>query len=135
VTDEVVATASAGCLCGKVRIACSGQPYRVGICHCLDCRKHHGALFFAAAIFPEAAVRVEGDTKAFKGRHFCPECGSSVFARYADEVEVHLGAFDKPDAFVPTYENWIIRRENWLPAFDLCNCYAKDRESAGREDG
>jgi hypothetical protein len=34
-----------GCLCGNVRIVASGLPYRVGLCHCLDCRKHHGALF------------------------------------------------------------------------------------------
>ncbi|HZF36392.1 MAG TPA: GFA family protein, partial [Candidatus Angelobacter sp.] len=33
-----------GCLCGNVRIVASGLPYRVGLCHCLDCRKHHGAL-------------------------------------------------------------------------------------------
>ena len=32
-----------GCLCGDVRIVASGLPYRVGVCHCLDCRKHHGA--------------------------------------------------------------------------------------------
>jgi hypothetical protein len=47
-----------GCLCGDVRIVASGRPYRVGLCHCLDCRKHHGALFFAAAMFPEDAVTV-----------------------------------------------------------------------------
>ena len=41
-----------GCLCGNVRIQASGRPYRVGLCHCLDCRKHHGALFYAAAVFP-----------------------------------------------------------------------------------
>ena len=29
-----------GCLCGSVRIVASGRPYRVGVCHCLDCRKH-----------------------------------------------------------------------------------------------
>jgi hypothetical protein len=34
-----------GCLCGNVRIVASGLPYGVGLCHCLDCRKHHGALF------------------------------------------------------------------------------------------
>lgn len=37
-----------GCLCGDVRIVAQGAPYRVGICHCLDCRKHHGALFHAS---------------------------------------------------------------------------------------
>ena len=50
-----------GCLCGDVRFATSGAPYRVGLCHCLDCRKHHGALFAASAIFPEGAVEVEGE--------------------------------------------------------------------------
>ena len=39
-------TYTGGCLCGDVRLRASGEPYRVGICHCLDCRKHHGALFF-----------------------------------------------------------------------------------------
>jgi hypothetical protein len=27
-----------GCLCGSVRIVASGRPYRIGVCHCLDCR-------------------------------------------------------------------------------------------------
>ncbi len=49
-----------GCQCGKIRIEASGRPYRVGICHCLDCRKHHGALFYASAISPEDAVKAEG---------------------------------------------------------------------------
>jgi hypothetical protein len=26
-----------GCLCGNVRMVASGRPYRVGLCHCLDC--------------------------------------------------------------------------------------------------
>ena len=51
-----------GCLCGKVRFIASGRPYRVGLCHCLDCRKHHGALFHASAIFPETAVTVTGES-------------------------------------------------------------------------
>ena len=49
-----------GCLCGDVRIVASGRPYRVGLCHCLDCRKHHGALFHASAIFPQDAVTIDG---------------------------------------------------------------------------
>ncbi len=30
-----------GCLCGDVRLVASDWPDRVGICHCLDRRKHH----------------------------------------------------------------------------------------------
>jgi hypothetical protein len=121
-----------GCLCGHVRLVASGRPYRVGICHCLDCRKHHGALFYAAAVFPEAAVTIEGKTAAWAGRHFCPRCGSSVFARSGDEIEVHLGALDASDQLVPTYECWTIRREAWLPPFPVTRRYERDRDATGR---
>lgn len=116
-----------GCLCGDVRIVASGQPRRVGICHCLDCRKHHGALFYAAAIFPQEAVTIQGETRDFEGRHFCPRCGSSVLARTGGEIELHLGALDLPDQLTPTYECWTARREGWLPAFPLAEHYERDR--------
>ncbi|MEL7259477.1 MAG: GFA family protein [Pseudomonadota bacterium] len=115
-----------GCLCGKVRFRASGAPGRVGLCHCLNCRKHHGAVFYAAAIFPERAVTVTGDTASYKGRHFCPVCGSSVFAKTGDEVELHLGALDDPDQFRPTYELWTCRRESWLPDLDGVECFERD---------
>lgn len=123
-----------GCLCGAIRIAAVGKPYRVGLCHCLDCRKHHGALFHASAIFPQEAVTIEGETKAYGQRHFCPRCGGSVFGRSGDEIEVYLGTLDAPDQFVPTYESWIIRRESWLPQFPLTHHYARDREGTGRHE-
>ena len=50
-----------GCLCGNVRIVATGLPYRIGLCHCLDCRKHHGALFHASAVFPQNAVTITGE--------------------------------------------------------------------------
>lgn len=118
----------AGCLCGAVRMVTKGPPIRVGVCHCLDCRKHHGAVFYAAAIFPTEAVTVTGETASWKGRHFCPRCGSSVFAVDGDEVEVHLGAYDKPGVFAPEYELWTIRREPWLPVFPGVPGFARNRE-------
>lgn len=124
-----------GCLCGDVRFVASGPPYRVGLCHCLDCRKHHGALFHASAIFPQEAVAIEGETRAYAGRAFCPRCGSSVFSRTADEVELSLGALDAPDQFKPTYELWAVRRESWLPPFPLARRYERDREGTGRTEG
>lgn len=123
-----------GCLCGGVRFQATGRPYRVGVCHCLDCRKHHGALFHASAIFPQGAVTIEGETRDYGGRHFCPHCGSSVFARSGDEVEINLGSLDEIDQFRPTYELWTIRRESWLPAFPLQRHYERDRNSDGRSE-
>lgn len=127
-----MATFTGGCLCGTVKIEASGRPYRVGLCHCLDCRKHHGALFNASAIFPQEAVMITGEVRDYAGRFFCPRCGSSVYARSADEIEVHLGALDAPDQLIPTYESWIVRRESWLPAFPLGRRYLRDRTASGR---
>jgi hypothetical protein len=93
--------------------------YRVGICHGLDCRKHHGSLFHAFAVFPQAAVRIDGETRDDAGRSFCSRCGSSAFSRTADEIEVSLGSLGASDQLKPTYEPWITRRESWLPSFPL----------------
>ena len=68
----------------------------------------------------------------YRGRFFCPICGSSVFARYGDEIEVHLGSFDAIERFVPTYECWTVRREAWLPALPLARRYEGDRPSSDR---
>ena len=130
----MAAQVTGGCLCGSVRVIAAGDPYRVGLCHCLDCRKHHGANFFAAAMFPANAVTITGETRAFEGRHFCPACGGSVFNRFGDEVEVHLGALDEPGRFTPTYECWTVRREPWLPPFRVAHSYAGNREGPGRTE-
>ncbi len=123
-----------GCTCGNVRIVASGPPYRVGLCHCTDCRKHHGALFHASAVFPQDVVAIEGKTQDYAGRFFCPRCGSSVFSRSDDEIEVNLGSLDAPDQLMPTYELWTVRREAWLPPFPLKAHYERDRENSGRTE-
>uniref|UniRef100_UPI0040474F94 GFA family protein n=1 Tax=Yoonia sp. TaxID=2212373 RepID=UPI0040474F94 len=120
------------CLCGQVQISAVGQPDRVGICHCLDCRRHHGALFYAAAVFSHDVVTITGETHDFDGRFSCPSCGSSVFARSDDDVEIHLGALDATDDLVPTYELWTIRRAPWLPAFAGMTQYDRGREAIDR---
>jgi hypothetical protein len=120
-----------GCLCGAVRLEASGEPYRVGICHCLDCRKHHGTVFHTYAVFPAAAVTVTGETADYRGRHFCPVCGSSLFGRSGNEIEVPLGTFDATSQLKPTYELWVRRREDWLPLFDVARRYDGDREGTG----
>ena len=126
---------TAGCLCGAVRLVANGRPYRVGICHCLDCRKHHGALFHASAVFPSDAVTITGETGHYADRHFCPRCGSPVFSRTGDEVNVNLGSLDAIDRLQPTYELWTIRRESWLPPFPVARRYERDRDPTHRAEG
>jgi hypothetical protein len=85
-------------------------------------------VFYAAAIYPAAAVAVTGAAQAWRGRHFCGVCGGSVYAVSGDEVEVHLGTLDRPGEFTPEYESWVVRREGWLPEFPGCVRYEGNRE-------
>jgi len=74
-------------------------------------------------------VKIGGETRDYKGRHFCPWCGASVFARNQSEIEVHLGSLDAPNRLKPTYECWTIRRESWLPPFPQMKRYERDRDN------
>lgn len=122
------------CLCGDVQFVAQGRPYRVGICHCLDCRKHHGALFYASAVFPQDVVTVKGEVRDYAGRCFCPRCGSSIFARSEDEIEVHLGSLNAANQLIPTYESWTVHRESWLPSFPNMRVFERGREDTGRSE-
>ena len=100
----------------------------------MDCRKHHGAVFFAAAVFARGAVTVTGDTREYYGRFFCPTCGSSVFSQSDDEIELHLGSLDVPSQFTPSYELWVSRREAWLPPFPTEAQYDRNRVAKDRPE-
>lgn len=130
-----------GCACGAVRFVAEGAPWRVGLCHCMTCRKATGSVFNAFAIYPRPAVRTTGTTAIWRSsehgrQHFCPACGSPVFAQDVggDETELPLGAFDEPDRFRPTYEGFVGRRESWLPPLPGVRQYAGNREGPGRAE-
>jgi hypothetical protein len=88
-------------------------------------------LFHASGIFPADAVTVTGETSEYRGRYFCPNCGSPVFGRWGDEIGVNLGALDDVDRLKPTYELWTVRREGWLPEFAGVKGYEGDRLGEG----
>jgi hypothetical protein len=134
-------THKGGCLCGGVRIEVTGEPYRVGVCHCLDCRKGHGAIFRTFAMYPDGAVRSTGETATYRhkrkvDRHFCPKCGSPLFQTEdgTGEVEVFVGCFDEPSRVAPTYELWMPRREAWLPELPVKIRYDGNRQGKGHSE-
>ena len=126
---ETIMTIKTGrCLCGSVRYALSGEPLRVGLCHCADCRKVSGSVFSSFGIWPRDAFSHEGETKAFAGRSFCPQCGSRLFNLTDTEAEVHLGSLDEaPTDLTPSYELWIKRREHWLDPLPGREQFEEDR--------
>ena len=122
-----------GCACGELTFRAQGEPTRVGLCHCMTCRKASGSAFGAFAIFPAERVAIEGPVGSWAAgdtrRCFCPVCASRVFSRTGDEIEIGLGAFDEPNRVRPTYEAWAIRREHWLGAAGLVS-FPENREGS-----
>ena len=99
--------ASGGCLCGRVRYECHGEPAMTGACHCRDCQKSSGSAFATLLVFPKGTVRItagepaiyahEGDSGAGERRHFCGSCGSPVLIEYdvtPDFAVVPAGTLD-----------------------------------------
>ncbi|MBB4236898.1 GFA family protein [Rhizobium esperanzae] len=119
---------SGQCLCGQVQLSVRGEPLRVGICHCTDCRKDSGSAFTFYGIWPAGQFEHTGETGAFQGRHFCTGCGSRLFSADAVEAEIKLGILSEaPTPLVPGYELWIKRREAWLRPVEGAEQYEEDR--------
>ena len=119
---------SGGCLCGAVRYHVRGQPLRVGICHCTDCRKSSGSVYSAYAIWPRASLEMTGEVGTYSGRSFCPACGGRVVSMSEAEAEVMMGSMDHaPTDLIPSYELWIGRREDWLLPLPWATQFSHDR--------
>jgi len=76
-----------GCLCGAVAYRVEGEPLRVGLCHCADCRKSSGSAFVFFAVWPRQAFSHNGEIATFAGRSFCAACGSRLFCLRDDEAD------------------------------------------------
>lgn len=116
----------ATCACGQLRAACSGDPVRVSVCHCLNCQKRSGSAFAVQARWPNERIELAGDyrewtltgdsgtTTTFR---FCPTCGVTV--TYINEgmeglTAVAVGAFADPDFPPPEYSVYEERKHRWV---------------------
>ena len=117
----------ASCRCGQLKAEVTGDPVRVSVCHCLDCKKRSGSAFAVQARWPEEQFRVEGVSKSWAHHadsghrithHFCPECGSTVHFRIEGKfdgmVAIPAGAFDDPYFLEPRFSVWEERKHDWV---------------------
>lgn len=120
---------SGSCLCGNVRYKVKSDPIRIGLCHCMDCRKESGSAFATFGIWPAHAFEASGDVRHYEGRGFCVQCGGRVFSEpVEDEVEIRVGSLDMaPTDIQPTYELWVKRREDWLAPLEGAEQFEEDR--------
>lgn len=116
------------CLCGRIHYEIRGEPLRVGLCHCADCRKESGSVFTAFAVWPRHAFSSTGAFSTYEGRSFCPACGSRLFNLTDAEAELRIGSLDMaPTDLVPAYEIWNKRREPWLDPLPGGRQFDEDR--------
>jgi hypothetical protein len=108
-----------GCLCGSVRYSVRGAPAHVGRCHCTDCRKESGSAFSIYGQWPIEAFEMSGEIVSYKGRGFCPRCGSRILNPPDPDdalIEIRIGSLDDaPFDLRPEHEIWVKRRESWIP--------------------
>jgi len=124
-------TRTASCRCGQLKATVTGDPARVSVCHCLNCKKRSGSAFAVQARWPSSQVQIDGKSKTFvkvadSGNratfHFCPDCGSDVYYeidgkfddRFNDLIAVPLGAFDDPFFLTPAFSVWEGRKHDWI---------------------
>lgn len=118
---------TASCRCGQLRATTTGDPVRVSVCHCLDCKKRTGSAFAVQARWPADQVAIEGESKTWLHHadsgnrithHFCPECGSSfhysIDGKFDGLVAIPLGAFEDPYFAVPAFSVWEERKHPWV---------------------
>ena len=116
----------ASCSCGQLRIETSGEPFRVSVCHCLNCKRRSGSAFAVQARFARANVAIEGRSSEYvltgdSGQpatfHFCPGCGATVYYQMAQSPEVvaiPVGAFADPTFPAPVYSVYEGRQHPWV---------------------
>ena len=120
-------THKASCRCGQLSATVTGEPVRVSVCHCLNCKKRSGSAFAVQARWPAEQVAIEGRSQSFKmvsdsGNwatfYFCPECGSDVHydnnGKFDGMIAIPLGAFDDPYFLSPKFSVWEERKHDWV---------------------
>ena len=117
----------ASCRCGQLKATVTGDPVRLSVCHCLNCKKRSGSAFAVQARWPADQVTIEGQSKGFEliadsGNratfHFCPDCGSDVYyeinGKFDGLIAIPLGAFDDPYFASPKFSVWEERKNDWV---------------------
>ncbi len=125
--------ATGRCHCGGVRFEVHGKLRDVVICHCDDCRRHHGhASAHTRCQRSEVTFLSDDglrwyDTSATGRRGFCGTCGSVLFFQRigTERIAINAGVLDQPTGlraamhlFVPDKADYYELGDDGLPRRD-----------------
>ena len=110
------------CLCRNVTYDISGDVGDIVHCHCITCRKAHGAAFSSVASVPLINFQLTGEEKLSsfesspgKVRHFCGNCGTQIYAirEGASHIILRLGSLDDDITSKEISHIWTSQKANW----------------------
>ncbi|KAK7466322.1 hypothetical protein VKT23_005049 [Stygiomarasmius scandens] len=116
--DEV---RTGSCLCEKNKFTVKGNPLFYVLCHCSNCKRSTGSAFMANVVFEDENVDLtnakhlgaysDSGTKSGSTiiRHFCTNCGSTMFVR-PDKNKL-AGAWIIPAPLIDKFEAWTPEKE------------------------
>ncbi len=116
------------CLCGAITFTFTGEPLRIGVCHCSHCQRQSGSAFSVNLVGHVSQLTVVGELATFddRGEHgddvyvwrrFCPTCGSPVVSEMTKaegRIAVKAGLLDDTSTIHPTVEVWCVDRQPWV---------------------
>ena len=132
----------ASCQCGKLTATVAeGAEAMTVLCHCLDCQRRSGSPFGIIAYFPQETVTVSGSPREFTRptdagnsftTGFCPECGSTVYAKASRMPEitgVPVGALADPLFPMPIRSVYEQSRHTWIRLSEGMRRHPRGRDS------
>jgi hypothetical protein len=114
------------CLCGGVRYEFTGKVFLFNHCHCVECRKSHGAAFASNLhVFPAQFRWLAGESLVSRfesspgvRRSFCSKCGGNVAIVLEDQVVIPAASVDDPIEARPVVHFFAGEKVAWLDLAD-----------------
>lgn len=120
---------SGACFCGTVHFRARMPSLFCGHCHCMMCRRSHGAVFVTWFAVPREQFEIESgesDLVRFASsdhgtRSFCRRCGSTLFCestRHPERIDIVLANMHGPIDRPPQFHCYFDDRADWVFADD-----------------
>ncbi len=132
-----------GCLCGAIRYSVKGNVQGSASCHCRDCQYVcGGAPSYVLVVARKSLEILQGepatfvntaDSGATRTRHFCPNCGTPLFAEnsaFPDGISIKAGTLDDPSIYSVQAQFWTDSAPSWQPIDEKVPKFPKGPNSA-----
>ena len=127
-----------GCLCGGTRYELKSEPFSLGDCHCIDCRRSAGAPVVTwGSVYRKDLRMIRGEPRKIRHagriRSFAACCGTPLFFEETNDsetVDVTIASLDDPAAFPPEKVIWLEDKLPWVKLDNLLPHFQKS--SAGK---